>query len=387
MKPNKVLVAGCFDLLHASHVMFLNKAAALGDLYVSLGSDQSIVQQKNKSPTYSQAERKYLLENLRNVKWVGIVGDPSPLGFVEHMSEIRPDIFVINEDGDTPEKKSACARFGVEYRVFPRDHFDPSAPTSTTQISGGDYIPTRVSLCSGFMDNPAFNGATTAGIGSLVVLPIEPIPGMHTRSGMATSTINTVRKYFGCRLPTIYDIDRLAEIIFCLENPPHKRAYISGTLDARGILGNGVSVFSYRATKYFPHDIETIRDESTLAWIERHVYLRHSWERLADCIVTVRADHPEFHVHCDRMHEASLECWAAIKARDLFSLAQAIVKSHESQCAVVENHCPPELRKFIAQEQSSGAMIMGAGGGGYVLFVADRVPDDAVQIRIRRTDF
>lgn len=387
MKTPRVMVAGCFDLLHASHVKFLNKAAALGDLYVSLGSDQSIVRQKNKSPTYTQAERKYLLENLRTVKWVGIVQDPGPLGFVEHLAEIRPDLFVINEDGDTPDKRAACERFGAEYRVFPRDHFDPSNPTSTTQISQGDFIPTRVSLCSGFMDNPEFNGATSTGVGSLVVLPIEPIPGMHGRSGMATSTIRTVRKYFGCRLPTIYDVDRLAEIIFCLENPPHKRGYISGTLDARGILGHGVNLFSYRATKYFPYEIETNHDEATLAWLESHVYLRHSFERPDDCIVTVRADHPEFQHHCDRMHEASLECWSAIRDRDLGSLGRAISKSHVAQCAIVENHCPTVLREFISRERSAGAMIMGAGGGGYVLFVGDRVPPDAVPIRIKRSDF
>jgi len=387
MIPLKVMVAGCFDLLHASHVVFLNKAAALGALYVSLGSDQSIVRQKNKSPTYTQAERKFLLENLRHVKWVGVVNDPSPLGFVEHLVEIKPHIFVINEDGDTPEKRAVCEQHGVEYRVFPRDHFDPAAPTSTTQISTGDFIPTRVSLCSGFMDNPAFNGSTSAGAGNLVVLPIEPIPGMHARSGMATSTIKTVRKYFGCKLPTIYDVDRLAEIIFCLENPPHKRGYISGTLDARGILGHGASMFSYRATIYFPHEIETIQDETTLEWLERHVYLKHAWERAPDCIVTVRTDHPEFHAHCDLMHEASLECWDAIRNHDLKALAAAVSKSHASQCAIVENHCPPRLRDFIDRESRPGAMIMGAGGGGYVLFVSDQLPADAVQIRIKRSDF
>lgn len=387
MTPRKVMVAGCFDLLHASHVVFLNKAAALGDVYVSLGSDQSIIRQKNKSPTYTQAEREYLLSNLRGVKWVGVVNDPGPLGFVEHLAEIRPDLFVINDDGDCPEKRAACERFGVEYRVFPRDHFDAAAPTSTTQISDGDYIPTRVSLCSGFMDNPAFNGATSAGIGNLVVLPIEPIPGMHPRSGMATSTVKTVRKYFGCKLPTIYHVDKLAEIIFCLENPPHKRGYISGTLDARGILGVGVNMFSYHATKYFPHTIETITDDDTLEWVERHVYLRHSWERLANCIVTVRTDHPEFQMHCDLMHEASLECWSAIQRRDVQALAKAVAQSHASQCAVVENHCPPPLRQFIDREGRDAAMIMGAGGGGYVLFVADELPSDGLRIKIKRSDF
>jgi len=387
MTPRKVMVAGCFDLLHASHVVFLSKAAALGELYVSLGSDQSIVRQKNKSPAYTQAERKYLLESLRSVKWVGIVEDPGPLGFAAHLAEVQPDVFVINEDGDTPEKRELCARHGVEYRVFPRDHFDPSAPTSTTQISAGDYIPTRLSLCSGFMDNPAFNGATTAGIGNLVVVPIEPIDGMRTRSGMATSTIRTVRKYFGCRLPTIYQVDRLAEIIFCLENPPHKRGYISGTLDARGILGHGISMFSYRATKFFPHQIDTVHDETTLAWFESHVYLRHSWDRAADCIVTIRADHPEFQWHCDALHAASMACWEAIRARDLERLASAVTASHESQCAVVENHCPAALRQFIDAEKALAAMVMGAGGGGYVMFVADTVPPDGIAVRVKRSDF
>ncbi len=387
MTTKRVMVAGCFDLLHASHVVFLKKAATLGDLYVSLGADQSIVRQKNKSPTYNQEERKYLLENLRCVTWVGIVTDPGPTGFEEHIAEIRPDIFVINEDGDTPEKRAVCQRFGVEYRVFPRDHFDPSAPTSTTQISQGDFLPTRVSLCSGFMDNPAFNGSTSGGVGSLVVLPIEPIPGMHARSGMATSTIKTVRKYFGCRLPTIYDVDRLAEIIFCLENPPHKRGYISGTLDARGILGHGASMFTYRATKYFPHEIETLRDEPTLSWLERHLYLKHSFDRPEDCIVSVRHDHPEFQHHCDTMQEASLQCWAAIRERDLDSLSDAITRSHLSQSAVVQNHCPPRLREFIAQERRRGANVMGAGGGGYVVFAAEEIPADAIPIRIKRADF
>lgn len=45
-EARKVMVAGCFDLLHASHVVFLNKAATLGDLHVSLGSDQSIITHK-----------------------------------------------------------------------------------------------------------------------------------------------------------------------------------------------------------------------------------------------------------------------------------------------------------------------------------------------------
>jgi cytidyltransferase-like protein len=383
----KVMVAGCFDLLHASHVVFLNKAASLGELHVSLGSDRSILVQKSKSPTYPQEERKYLLENLRHVAWVGVPRDPGPLGFVEHLEEIRPDIFVINEDGDSAEKRAACERLGIDYLVFPRDHFTPEAPTSTTLISQGSYIPTRVSLCSGFMDNPVFNGATGAGAGHLVVLPIEPFDGMRERSGMASSTIKTVRRYFGCRLPTNQPVDKLAEIIFCLENPPHKRGYISGTLDARGIVGNGANLFRYHAGQYFPTHIEGVHDESTLRWLESHIYLRHSWERPTTCEVSPLSHRADFAALADRMDAASLRCWDAIRRHDLPDLASAVALSHEAQCAAVAQHCPADLRGFIDREGALAAMIMGAGGGGYVAFIAEAVPADGIPISIKRADY
>jgi cytidyltransferase-like protein len=386
-RRRKVMVAGCFDLLHASHVVFLNKAAALGDLYVSLGADQSIVQQKNKQPIFSQAERKFLLENLRCVKWVEVVNDPGPLGFVEHLRLIRPDVFVINEDGDTREKRQVCEENGIEYLVFARDHFSPEAPTSTTDIAKGSYIPTRVSLCSGFMDNPLFNAATSSQSGHLVVLPIEAFAGLRDRSGMASSTIKTVRRYFGCRLPTVYPPDRLAEIIFCLENPPDKRGYISGTLDARGIVGTGANLFRYPANAFFPDKIDVEKSEETLGWLERHIYLKHSWDRPADCVVTVRGDLPDFASHAEAMDQASLDCWGAIKSRDLAGLAAALNVSHRAQCALVDNHCPERLRAFIDDEAgATAAMIMGAGGGGYVLFVAERIPNSGIPVRIRRQD-
>jgi cytidyltransferase-like protein len=382
----KVMVAGCFDLLHASHVAFLAKAAAFGDLYISLGSDQSILRQKGKSPAYSEQERKYLLSNLRIAHWVEIVRDPGPLGFLEHLDEIRPNIFIINEDGDTVEKREACRLRGVEYRVFPRDSFTPDRPTSSTQIASKDYLPTRVSLCSGFMDQPAINRRTSGGGGSLVVLTIEGFPGLHDRSGMATSTRKTIRKYFGCQLPTKYPPDMLAEMIFCLENPPDQREYLSGSLDARGITGYGANLFTYSAGGFFPDSIEQQQDEATLAWLEAHIYLRHAWIRPPDTQIQPRFEANSFTTAIDSMHAASHACWDAINRRDLTALADAVNRSHQAQTVAIENHCPKELQDFIASEQAAAAMVMGAGGGGYVAFIAETIPADAIAIHIRRSD-
>lgn len=387
MSNKKVMVAGCFDLLHPSQVKFLLKAASFGDLYVSLGRDLSIVQQKNKSPVCDEQERKFMLENLKCVHWVGIVTDPSPVGFSEHLEEIRPDIFIINEDGDSPEKREICSKYSVEYKVFPRDHFHPDRPTSTTDIASNNFVPTRVSLCSGFMDNPAVNGRVSTGTGSLVVVPIEPFEGLQQRSGMATSTIATVHDFFGCRLPTKYSADLLAEMIFRLENPPNRRNYISGSLDSRGIVGRGVQRFTYNRQTFQPAEIDELIDEPTLRWVEDHVYLKHAWQRPDQCIVKVRDDHPDFEHFCDQLNTASHDCWEAIRANDINALAEAVGSSHHAQVSVVENHCPPELKEFIKGEEALAAMIMGAGGGGYVAFVAESLPADAIPVRIKRAEF
>lgn len=386
MTNKKVMVAGCFDLLHPSQVKFLRKAATFGELYVSLGRDLSIVQQKNKSPVCDEQERKYMLENLRCVHWVGIVQDPSPVGFREHIEEIRPDMFVINEDGHSPEKEQICAAHHVEYKVFPRDHFHPDRPTSTTDIASNNFVPTRVSLCSGFMDNPAVNGRIATPTGSLVVVPIEPFHGLQKRSGMATSTIETVHKFFGCRLPTRYSAELLAEMIFRLENPPSRRNYISGSLDSRGIVSRGIQLFTYDRQTFQPSNTQEIVDEKTLRWVENHVYLKHAWQRPDQCIVKVRDDHPDFEHFCDQMNRASLGCWEAIKTHDIELLADSVGSSHHAQKSVVENHCPAELADFIDREGALAAMVMGAGGGGYVAFVAEAPPADAIHFRIKRSE-
>ena len=45
-KNKRVLVSGCYDLLHSGHVAFFKEASAHGDLYVSVGSDANVTQLK-----------------------------------------------------------------------------------------------------------------------------------------------------------------------------------------------------------------------------------------------------------------------------------------------------------------------------------------------------
>ncbi len=43
-----VMVSGCFDLLHSGNIAFFKEAARFGDLYVALGSDQTVYELKGR---------------------------------------------------------------------------------------------------------------------------------------------------------------------------------------------------------------------------------------------------------------------------------------------------------------------------------------------------
>jgi len=69
-KKKVVFTNGCFDVLHAGHVDYLNKAKASGDvLILALNSDPSVKRIKGeKRPIVLQEERAFILSNLKAVR-------------------------------------------------------------------------------------------------------------------------------------------------------------------------------------------------------------------------------------------------------------------------------------------------------------------------------
>ena len=116
----KVFVSGCFDILHSGHIAFLNEAAQYGDLYVGLGSDNTIFDLKGRSTINSEEERKYMLEALACVHKVKINRGSGILDFLDDLKALKPDIFIVNEDGHTPEKQEICRTMGIDYKVLRR---------------------------------------------------------------------------------------------------------------------------------------------------------------------------------------------------------------------------------------------------------------------------
>jgi len=88
---------GCFDILHAGHVDYLEKAKALGDcLVIGLNSDDSVSRIKGPlRPIINEEFRAILLSGLACVDMVVIFNEDTPY---ELINALLPDILVKGKD-------------------------------------------------------------------------------------------------------------------------------------------------------------------------------------------------------------------------------------------------------------------------------------------------
>ncbi len=121
-----VFTNGCFDIIHAGHVDYLEEAKSFGDfLIVGMNSDESVRRIKGeKRPIVPEDYRARVLEGLKAVDCVFIFDDETPLKVIE---TVKPDVLV--KGADWPLEKIVGREFAEEVRRIPF-RFD----ISTTKI-------------------------------------------------------------------------------------------------------------------------------------------------------------------------------------------------------------------------------------------------------------
>jgi D-beta-D-heptose 7-phosphate kinase/D-beta-D-heptose 1-phosphate adenosyltransferase len=92
-----VFTNGCFDILHSGHVELFSRARGLGNaLVVAINSDASVRRLKGRRrPIFEEGERAEILAAMRDIDFVCIFGDDTPL---QTILGIRPDILVKGTD-------------------------------------------------------------------------------------------------------------------------------------------------------------------------------------------------------------------------------------------------------------------------------------------------
>ena len=257
----KVFVSGCYDMLHSGHVAFFKEAATHGDLYVGIGSDKTIQDLKNRKTINTEEERLYMVKAIRYVKDAFVNRGSGIMDFSDDVKELKPDIFFVNTDGYTPEKKKFCEENGIELIVSKRIPESGLPRRSTTALRQECNIPYRIDLAGGWLDQLYVNEIAA---GPVITISIEPDYEFNDRSGMSTSSRKAAIELWHVNIPS-GDKEVLAKTLFCFENPPGSK-YISGSQDSIGIVMPGLNRLDYD-NSFWPKNIENVRDNELLDFI------------------------------------------------------------------------------------------------------------------------
>lgn len=133
----KVIATGCYDWLHSGHVRFFEEISRLGCLHVLVGHDENIRLLKGEGhPMLPQAERRYMVGAVRYVHRALIASGTGWMDAEPEVARIKPDIYVVNEDGDRPEKREFCAEHGLRYIVLNRTPKEGLQGRQSTDLRG-----------------------------------------------------------------------------------------------------------------------------------------------------------------------------------------------------------------------------------------------------------
>ena len=374
----KVFVTGCFDMLHSGHIAFFEEAAKYGDVYVGLGSDETVFNLKGRYPIHNQEERKYIIDALACIRECYINSGSGIMDFIKEIEIVKPDYFIVNEDGNTPTKEELSKKQGIEYIVLKRTSHGRLPVRSTTALRNECTMPYRIDLAGGWLDQP-FVGKLAPG--PVVTISIEPTIEFNERSGMASSTRRKAIEIWHTDVPP-GNREQLARMLFCYENPPGTNI-IAGSQDSIGIVFPGLNKIDYTG-EFWPSKITAVHDENILSWIEEHLYLimlgpREDNFRVLENTFIDREN-------AGALRVAAEKTWDALLEKDIEKFGEYFRKSFEAQIKMFPNMMCDDISHVIDKYKNSacGWKLSGAGGGGYLIFVSQKPMKGAIQIKIRR---
>jgi len=365
-------------MLHSGHVAFLKEVSEYGDVHIGIGSDKTIRELKGREPINSEEERLYMLSALACVTKVTVNGGSGLMDFLPDLNTIKPDMFIVNEDGHSPEKEALCSDLNIEYKVLKRIPAANLPARSTTDLRRVKPMPYRIDLAGTWIDQPYVSKFHP---GWAITASLEPTIEFNERSGMATSTRKKAIELWNDHLP-LEKPEKLAKTLFRYDNDPGT-AEVSGSQDSIGITLPGINRFYYDSGKYWPSQFETITDLPVIRWLEERLSMVTLWPRPEGFNVL-----KETYINTEnvkKLTESAELAWDGLLERDFKKFSFGFLNSFYSQVRMFPAMVNPDIQKVIDHYKDKAAAwkLAGAGGGGYLILISEKEVPNSFRIRIR----
>ena len=113
----KILITGCFDIIHPGHIYFIEQAAKLGEVYVIVARDATIKKIKHQMPTIPENQRLAVIQNLKNIK-KAILGNENN-NYITKALSLEPDIILLG-----PNQRISVSKLQEELKNVNSSHIE-----------------------------------------------------------------------------------------------------------------------------------------------------------------------------------------------------------------------------------------------------------------------
>jgi len=253
------------------------------------------------------------------------------------------------------------------------------------------FIPNRLQLAGGWIDQPFVSRHNPQPPGSMVVVQIEPDFRPMDRSGIASGTRAVAMRLWRGRLPR-RPLPKLVRELYEAEN--RGKAEPSGSQDMIGLIFPGINRLDYDFQiegGVFPAHIESLNDARTARWLEEVLHLLPVEPRPEGYSPLGQKNlEPKW---VARLGQSGQDCFEAIRRRDVAALGRSFnlnMQCWEALLPQVVRHplikldLPGLLRAY--QARYPGAMYSGCGGGYLIVAAEGPVPGSfTVKVRLAKS--
>ena len=197
--------SGCFDILQSGHAVYFNQCHQYADiLVVGVGRDATIQTLKGPGrPVNPESNRVHLVAAMQDVDYAVLNDDhigEGKIDFAQVMANLRPDIFILNDDDSSiGPKKNLCDHLRAEMVLVKREVPQALVPTSTTniinKINFSLKAPLRIDFAGGWTDVPYIMDGKKGYVSNVAIRPLIELKkgqfnfsGYPRGSGLSTST-------------------------------------------------------------------------------------------------------------------------------------------------------------------------------------------------------